>query len=155
DHEITEQKTTDHSEPHPEPSGQILGTLHGLPPQETEIPASLINAPDRICVGNAAETASATVRTSTTSRPEGRPASEPAGIKARVRPCLAASCRRRSRWPTRRTSPDNPSSPITSRPSGIGLLFSLLTIDRARPRSAAGSVIRMPPATLTKMSEVP
>src|SRR5437879_13288786 len=29
DHEITEQKTTDHSEPHPEPSGQILGTLNG------------------------------------------------------------------------------------------------------------------------------
>src|SRR2546422_7947387 len=154
DHEITEQETTDHPEPRPCPSGEILGTLHGLPPQETERPASLMNAPDLMGEGNAAERASARVRTSTTSRPEGRPAREPAGINARVRPCRAASWRRRSRWPTRRTSPDNPSSPITSRPSGIGLFFSLLMIDRASPRSAAGSVIRMPPATLTKTSDL-
>src|SRR5438309_4742045 len=86
DHEITEQKTTDHSEHHPEPSGQQLGTLHGLPPQETESPASCMNAPDLMGEENAAETASARVRTSTTSRPEGRPALAPAGIKARVRP---------------------------------------------------------------------
>src|SRR5438309_12089100 len=91
DDEITEQKTTDHSEPGSGPAGQILGPFHGLPPQETVSPAPLINAPDWMGLGNAAETASATDRTSTTSRPDGRPARAPAGIKARVRPCLAAS----------------------------------------------------------------
>src|SRR5205807_10394621 len=85
-HEITERETTDHSEPRPSPSGEILGTLHGLPPQETEIPASSMNAPDFMGEENTAETASATERTSTTLRPDGRPALAPNGINARVRP---------------------------------------------------------------------
>src|SRR5207247_9072644 len=99
DHEITEQKTADHSEPRPQPAGGILGTLHELPPQETVSPASLMNSPDLMGEENAAETASATDRTSTTSRPVGRPALKPAGIKARARQGRRAAWRRRPSWP--------------------------------------------------------
>src|SRR6202022_2851671 len=73
DQEITEHKSTDHSEPRTAPAGETPGTLHELPPQETDTPASLMNVPDLIGVENAAEAASARVLTSTTSRPDGRP----------------------------------------------------------------------------------
>src|SRR5260370_14197076 len=128
DQEITEHETTDHSEPRPQPPGEKLGTLHGLPPQETDTSVPAMNAPDLIGLENAPQTASASVRTSMTSRPECRPAFAPAGIKARVSPCRAASWRRHSSCPTRSTSPVNPSSPITTRPSGNGPLLLLLAI---------------------------
>src|SRR6267378_3642295 len=126
DERITQEKPTDDSDPHPDATGEGIGTLHGLPPQGTDTSGSFINAPDLMGERCAAEIASASVRTSTTSRPACRPARAPAGIKARVRPCRAASWRRRSSWPTRRTSPANPSSPIATRPSGSGLFLVLL-----------------------------
>src|SRR5206468_11585721 len=101
DHEITEQKTTDHSEPRPQHAGEILGTHHGLPPQETDSPASAMNTPALMGEEKAADTASATDRTSTTSRPAGRPRPGPrrghTGAPARPPPPPAPAAPRRAR----------------------------------------------------------
>src|SRR5262245_22011937 len=70
------------------------------------------------------------------------------GTRASVKPSLAASLSRWSRWPTARTSPLSPTSPKLTRCSGIGVPERAETRAPATAKSAAGSVIRRPPATL-------
>ena len=74
------------------------------------------------------------------------------GTRQRLKPSLAASFRRRERWLTARSSPESPTSPMAARSSGSGTFWKLEATARARARSAAGSLMRMPPTTLTKTS---
>ena len=71
-----------------------------------------------------------------------------AGAMARVKPSLAASFKRTSGWLTGRTSPDRLISPKQAVPSGIGLSLIEDISAAATARSAAGSPMRRPPATL-------
>src|SRR5260221_195233 len=70
------------------------------------------------------------------------------GTSAAVKPSLPASLRRASAWPTGRTSPDRPISPKITVSAGIGRKLSADTSAAATARSAAGSAMRKPPATL-------
>ena len=70
------------------------------------------------------------------------------GANAVRKPSLAASFRRASRWPTARTSPPSPISPNTTMSAGTGVSASDEISAAATARSAAGSAMRRPPATL-------
>ena len=75
------------------------------------------------------------------------------------RPCLAASSRRRSGWPTQRSSPVRPSSPKHALGAGGGPLMGTprlaLATASATARSHPGSSTRTPPTTFTNTSAPP
>ena len=64
-----------------------------------------------------------------------------------AKPSFAASLRRASAWATGRTRPDRPISPKTTVSAGTGVSVSAETSAAATARSAAGSLMRRPPAT--------
>src|ERR1700692_1106380 len=73
---------------------------------------------------------------------------EPPGGATIVRkPNLRASAMRRERCATPRTSPDNPNSPKAAVAAGKARPRNADAIASAIPRSAAGSLMRSPPAT--------
>src|SRR5690606_15062984 len=86
-------------------------------------------------------------RVSRPSAPRPRAARRLAGRMARLKPSFAASLMRLSIWLTGRTSPDSPSSPKTTVPAGNGWLVREEMTAAATARSAAGSLMRRPPAT--------
>jgi hypothetical protein len=69
------------------------------------------------------------------------------GTSALRKPSFAASRSRASRWLTGRTSPPSPISPNTTMSPGTCSSASDDTTAAATARSAAGSLIRRPPAT--------
>src|SRR6185437_6003398 len=70
------------------------------------------------------------------------------GTSAVVKPSLPASLRRASACPTGRTSPERPISPKITVSAGTGRRLKAETSAAATARSAAGSAMRKPPATL-------
>src|SRR5271167_2048469 len=70
------------------------------------------------------------------------------GVHASAKPSLAASLSRASVWPTGRTSPERAISPNTTVSVGTGVSVRAETSAAATARSAAGSTMRNPPATL-------
>jgi hypothetical protein len=70
------------------------------------------------------------------------------GASARANPSFAASLRRAAVYATGRTAPDKDISPKYTASAGSGALASEETSAAAAARSAAGSWMRSPPATL-------
>lgn len=75
-----------------------------------------------------------------------------AGMVALVKPSLADSFKRRSVLATCRTSPARPISPKKMVSAGRGWLDRALINAAATARSAAGSLILMPPAMFRNIS---
>ena len=71
------------------------------------------------------------------------------GMMQVVKPILSASLTLFKAELIPLISPASPISPISRVPSGITLLFMLEYMAQATPKSTAGSLIFMPPATLT------
>ena len=102
---------------------------------------------------------SAAERAAGSSRPR-RERARPAGpcLSGRVRPgarACAHSSRRRSACVAARSRPVRPSSPNAASPSLTAAPFAAEAIASATARSAPGSSMRTPPATLTKTSAEP
>ena len=74
------------------------------------------------------------------------------GIRATLKPSLAASFNRS--WPrgAGRTSPAKPTSPNAKKPRGRGLPRKLLWMASITAKSAAGSLMRTPPTAFTNTS---
>jgi hypothetical protein len=69
------------------------------------------------------------------------------GVKALAKPSFCASLSRKSVRPTARTSPESATSPKATVSRGKGASASAEISAAATARSAAGSVMRKPPAT--------
>ncbi len=74
------------------------------------------------------------------------------GIVARSNPSLDDSLRRTSGCATWRTSPARPISPKNTVSAGSGTVLSALINAAATAKSAAGSLMRIPPAMFRKIS---
>jgi hypothetical protein len=71
-----------------------------------------------------------------------------AGALLAAKPSFAASLSRASACPTWRISPERPISPNTTVSAGTGSKLKAESSAAATARSAAGSLMRKPPATL-------
>src|ERR1700740_684223 len=77
----------------------------------------------------------------------------PGGASTALQPCFAASSRRRSGWPTQRSSPVRPNSPKQARGVSCSATPKLaLATASATARSQPGSSTRTPPTTFTNTS---